>query len=134
MEVPTELINTIWYTCIYGLMAVPLTLSYRTSNVLNFAHCSYITIGAYTSILITKSLGIKISPILAVLASFIVGAFLAMTTHILVFSPLIKKKSTPVTLMIASMGAWIFIKYSFYAILEHLQKAWKTPYSTRPST
>jgi branched-chain amino acid transport system permease protein len=124
---PTEIINTIWYTCIYGLMAVPLTLSYRTSKVLNFAHGVYVTIGAYVPILIAKGLGIRISPLLAILVSFTVGALLAMITHILVFSPLIKKKSTPVTLMIASMGAWIFIKYAFYAFLGSLQKAWKTP-------
>lgn len=124
---PTEIINTIWYTCIYGLMAVPLTLSYSTSKVLNFAHGVYVTIGAYVPILIAKGLGMKISPLLAILVSFTVGALLAMITHILVFSPLIKKKSTPVTLMIASMGAWIFIKYAFYALLGSLQKAWKTP-------
>jgi branched-chain amino acid transport system permease protein len=108
-------------------MAVPLTLSYRTSKVLNFAHGVYVTIGAYAPILIAKGLGIKISPLLAILVSFIVGALLAMITHMLVFSPLIKKKSTSVTLMIASMGAWIFIKYAFYALLGTLQKSWRTP-------
>ncbi|MEM1990853.1 MAG: branched-chain amino acid ABC transporter permease [Candidatus Bathyarchaeia archaeon] len=123
----TELTNTIWYACIYGLMAVPLTLSYRTSRVLNFAHGVYVTIGAYIPILISKGFGIRVSPILAIFASFATGAILAMASHILVFSPLIKKKSTPVTLMIASMGLWIFIKYAFYALLGTLQKAWMMP-------
>ncbi|MBS7634006.1 branched-chain amino acid ABC transporter permease [Candidatus Bathyarchaeota archaeon] len=127
MEMTTELINTVWYACIYGLMAVPLTLSYRTSRVLNFAHGVYVTIGAYIPVLIAKGFGIKVSPILAVSASFMTGAIIAMASHAFVFSPLIKKKSTPVTLMIASMGLWIFIKYAFYAVLGTLQKAWMTP-------
>lgn len=121
-----ELTNMIWYTCIYSLMAIPLTLSYRTSKVLNFAHGVYITIGAYAPVLIGKGLGIRVPIALAILSSFATGALLAVLTHILVFSPLVKRKSVPVILMIASMGAWIFIKYMFHAILGVLQKRWMT--------
>lgn len=127
MEIPNEVFNTIWYICVYSLMAIPLTLSYRISKVLNFAHGVYITLGAYASILITAGLRVRLSPILAVPASFLVGALIAMVAHLLVFSPLIKRRSSPVTLMIASMGAWIFIKYAFYALIDILQKAWMTP-------
>lgn len=116
----------IWYVCIYSLMAIPLTLSYRTSKVLNFAHSVYITVGAYIPALIGRGFGIRVPIILAILASFATGALLAVLTHILVFSPLIKRRSMPVTLMIASMGTWIFIKYMFNAILWILQKIWMT--------
>lgn len=126
MEVPRELINTTWYTCLYSLMAVPLTLSYRTSKVLNFAHGIYITIGAYIPVFISRGLGISVSPIIAILSSFTAGAILAMVSHLAVFSPLIKRKATPVTLMIASMGLWIFIKYALYAALSILQRSWMT--------
>jgi len=126
LQMPTEVFNTIWYICVYSLMAVPLTLSNRVSKVLNFAHGVYITLGAYAAILITAGSGMRISPIVAILAAFLVGASTAVVTHILVFSPLMKRKSNPVTLMIASMGAWIFIKYAFYALLDILQKAWST--------
>ncbi|MBS7625132.1 MAG: branched-chain amino acid ABC transporter permease [Candidatus Bathyarchaeia archaeon] len=123
---PRELINTTWYTCLYSLMAVPLTLSYRTSKVLNFAHGIYITIGAYIPVFISRGLGISVSPIIAILSSFTAGAILAMVSHLAVFSPLIKRKATPVTLMIASMGLWIFIKYALYAALSILQRSWMT--------
>ena len=126
MEIPRELINTAWYACLYSLMAVPLTLSYRTSRVLNFAHGVYITIGAYIPILISRGPGVRVSPIVAILSSFAAGAVLAMLSHLLVFSPLIKRRATSVTLMISSMGIWIFIKYAFYATLSVLQKAWMT--------
>jgi len=126
-EMMSELINMTWYMCMYSLMAVPLTLSYRTSRVLNFAHGVYITIGAYIPVLISKGLSIKVPIPLALFTSFATGALLAVITHILVFSPLIKRRSAPVTLMIASMGAWIFIKYMFYALLGVLQKMWMTP-------
>ena len=54
-----------------------------------------------------------------------VGASIAVLTDIAVFSPLIRRESNPVTLMIASMGVWIFIKNAFYAIIDILQKSWK---------
>ncbi|MEM2027295.1 MAG: branched-chain amino acid ABC transporter permease [Candidatus Bathyarchaeia archaeon] len=127
MEIPRELVNTIWYMCLYSLMATPLTLSYRTSRVLNFAHGIYITVGAYVPVLISRGLNISLSPVIAILASFSVGAILAMVSHLLVFSPLIRRRATPVTLMIASMGLWIFTKYALYAIISVLQKAWMTP-------
>jgi len=123
----TNLVNMVWYICIYSLMAIPLTLSYRTSKVLNFAHGIYATIGAYIPIIISKGLGIKAPFFLALFTSFAAGAAVAMVTHVLVFSPLIERRATLVTLMIASMGAWIFIKYMFYAILGALQKVWLTP-------
>lgn len=122
-----NVINMAWYICIYSLMAVPLTLSYRTSKVLNFAHGIYATVGAYIPVLISKGLKMSVPFIPVIFVSFAFGATLAVITHVLVFSPLIKRRSTPVTLMIASMGAWIFIKYMFYAVLGVLQKTWLTP-------
>ena len=126
MEIPVELFNTVWYICVYSLMAIPLTLSYRISKVMNFAHGVYITLGAYTTILIGAGSGVRISPVVAVPAAFLVGASIAVVTDILVFSPLIRRESNPVALMIASMGAWIFIKNAFYAVIDILQKSWMT--------
>ncbi|MCX8171722.1 MAG: branched-chain amino acid ABC transporter permease [Candidatus Bathyarchaeota archaeon] len=131
---PRELMNVAWYICLYSLMAVPLTLSYRTSRVLNFAHGIYITIGAYIPVFISRGLRISVSPIAAALSSFTAGAILTVASHLLVFSPLIRRRATPVALMIASMGLWIFIKYALYAILSVLQRAWKTQLTyTNPS-
>ena len=127
MVIPSEVFNTVWYICLYSLMAIPLTLSYRISKVLNFAHGVYITLGAYASIIIGAGLGTRLSLFIAVPAALLVGALIAVTTDALVFSPLIRRNSNPVTLMIASMGAWIFIKYAFYALIDTLQKAWSTP-------
>jgi branched-subunit amino acid ABC-type transport system permease component len=128
-----EIINTIWFICIYGLMAVPLTLSYRITKIINFAHGIYITLGAYSTIIATLLIGNKMSPFIAFPISFIVGAVLAVIIHILVFKPLIKRKSNEVTLMVASMGAWIFVKYAFYAVLNVLQKTYlKSLFYTTP--
>lgn len=116
-----EIMNTVWYICIYGLMAIPLTLSYRITKIINFAHGMYITVGAYTAIIVTLLTGSEMSPFIAFPISFTVGAVLAVILHILVFKPLILRKSNEVTLMVASMGAWIFVKYAFYAVLDVLQ-------------
>lgn len=126
LEIPTELSNTLWYVCAYSLLAIPLTLSYRVSKVLNFAHGTYVTIGAYTAVLLGTATGVMVSPLIAVPAAFLVGAGLAIASDIAVFSPLIRRESSPVTLMIASMGLWIFIKNAFYALIDILQKRWVT--------
>lgn len=128
MEIPTEIFNTVWYICIYSLMAIPLTLSYRITKILNFAHGVYVTLGAYTPILLSIGFGATISPFTAIPASFLVGASLAVITNKLVFSPLIRRNSNQVTLMIASMGAWIFIKYAFYSFIDVLGKVWLTSF------
>lgn len=119
----TELINTIWIGSIYFLSAVALTISYRVTAVLNFAHMNLMTIGAYMAVLMSLSGPVHLG--LAVPLVFITGAFLAMGFHAAVFSPLMRRGASPLVLMISSMGIWIFLKYIFYGILGYLQTAWR---------
>lgn len=119
----TELLNTIWVWSIYSLMAIPLTLSYRVTKIINFAHESFITYGAYVAVLF--GLLIPLGPIEAILVSFSAVALLAVANHLLVFAPLTRRGASVVTMMIASMGSWIFLKYLLYAIVSYVQKTIK---------
>jgi len=104
-------------------MAVPLTLSYRVTKIINFAHESFITYGAY--IVVLSDLLLPLGAIEAIIVSFLAVAALAILNHLLVFMPLTRKGANVVTLMIASMGSWIFLKYVLYAVVSSIQKALK---------
>lgn len=120
------IINTIWIGLIYSLMAIPLTISYKVTRVLNFAHTSLVTVGAYVAVissLIYPSLFSNI--FMALIASFFAGSVVAILNHKLVYRKLIDKEASPVILMIASLGSWIFLKYLIYSIISVVSKAIK---------
>jgi len=114
----TEVLNTIWIGLIYMILALPLTLSYRTTRILNFVHINFITIGAYIGAILS-ALGIK-NIIIAIFLAFLVNASIALLDHLAVFTPLIKKGATELILMISSLGLWIFYKYLTYAVIDIL--------------
>lgn len=133
-----ELLNTLWVSSIYSLMSVPLTLSYRVTKIINFAHISFITYGAYVAVIF--SLLLPLGLIETSLIVFLVVAVLAVLNHMLVLSPLMSRGTNVVTLMIASMGSWIFLKYLLYALVSSAQKVLRvdlfyvTPNIAIPST
>ena len=118
-----EIINTFWIGSIYFLSAVALTISYRITTVLNFAHMNLMTIGAYVVVLMSLNGPVQLG--LAVPVVFIIGALTAMSFHATVYSPLMKRDASPLVLMISSMGIWIFLKYVIYGILGYLQDVWR---------
>ncbi len=116
----TEVYNTLWIGLIYIVMGLPLTLSYRTTGIINFVHINFITIGAYVGVLLSL-LGVKNILIIALVA-FIVGAVIAVFDNVAVFKPLTRHGANVVILMVASLGLWIFYKYFLYALLDIIGK------------
>lgn len=117
-------INTIWIGLIYSIMAIPLTISYKVTRVLNFAHTSLVTVGAYVAVILSLVYPNFFSNIfIALIASFLAGAIVAILNHKLVYRRLMDKEAPPVILMIASLGSWIFLKYLIYSIISVVSKA-----------
>ena len=116
----TEVYNTLWIGLIYMVLGLPLTLSYRTTGIINFVHINFITIGAYVGVLLSL-LGVKNVFIVALFA-FIVGAAIAVFDNIAVFRPLARRGANVVILMVASLGLWIFYKYFIYAVVDIIGK------------
>ncbi len=107
------MINTVQYAFFYLVFSIPLTLSYRTTKVINFAHANLITYGAYTAIFLHGVAGLNIMS-LATVVAFLVTGSIAVLNNVLVFTPLQRKGSPPSIVMIASMGLWIVYKYLLY--------------------
>uniref|UniRef100_A0A7C4FE25 Branched-chain amino acid ABC transporter permease n=1 Tax=Thermofilum pendens TaxID=2269 RepID=A0A7C4FE25_THEPE len=114
---PYSIVNFLHYFFFYLLFSLPLTLSYRNTKVINFAHSNFITYGMYTAVFLHGLLG-NTSLLLAALAAFLVGGSMALLNHIAVFRPLGRRGASPSFLMIASMGLWIMYNYLLYMLAD----------------
>jgi len=109
--------NAFQYSLFYLIFSLPLTLSYRTTKVINFAHANFITYGAYVAIFLHGILGLNLMS-LAVIVAFALTGSIAVINNELVFTPLQKRGSSPAIVMISSMGLWIAYKYLLYMITD----------------
>jgi branched-subunit amino acid ABC-type transport system permease component len=106
------------------IIALPLTLSYKVTRIINFVHINFITVGAYAGVILFL-LGAN-SLLVVIPVSFILGASIAVLNHFIAFSPLERRGANPVIQMIASLGLWIFYKYLTYALLDIGQRVFRT--------
>lgn len=111
------MINFLQYIFFYTLFSLPLTLSYRTTKVINFVHANFITYGAYAAVFLHGVLGNSSIVIVAFLAFVIVGG-IAVLDNFLVFTQLQKRGSSPAMVMISSMGLWIAYRYLLYVLTD----------------
>ena len=119
-----HLITAVHIGLIYVILAVPLTLSYKATKIINFVHINFITYGAYTAVLLYKFLDVR-NVFIAAAAAFIVGGSISVADNVAVFEPLRRRGANVVILMIASMGLWIFYKYILYSLLDALSRTKK---------
>lgn len=85
--------NAFQYSLFYLIFSLPLTLSYRTTKVINFAHANFITYGAYVAIFLHGILGLNLMS-LAVIVAFALTGSIAVINNELVFTPLQKRGLT----------------------------------------
>jgi Branched-chain amino acid ABC-type transport system, permease components len=101
------IVNTLVFCGIASLSSVGLTLTYLTTRVPNFAHGSFITVGAYAAVYTAQIL--KRSPYEAVWASALLGGLLAVAQYKLVLAKLWRRQATPTLQMIATLTIAFFI-------------------------
>ncbi len=116
-----QVLTAVHIALIYAVLAVPLTLSYKTTKIINFVHINFITYGAYAAVLLYMFLGID-NVFVAIAAAFVVGGVMGVIDNVAVFEPLSRRGANVVILMIASMGLWIFYKYLMYSVLDVLSR------------
>ncbi len=95
------------------LVSVGLTLSIRVKKFANFAHAELLTVGLYTVVAINDlNLNLFFNNLLSLLFfAFIMGGLIAILSELLVFGPLAKRKATPLSLMVASIGVGLIIRH-----------------------
>jgi branched-chain amino acid transport system permease protein len=88
------------------LSSLGLTLTYLTTKVPNFAHSSFIALGAYIGVYAQQILGI--SPLYYLPLAFIACAIVAYLQYKILLKPLMDKGANLVTLMIGTLTVSIF--------------------------
>ncbi|MEM3926631.1 MAG: branched-chain amino acid ABC transporter permease [Desulfurococcaceae archaeon] len=122
MEIARALICSYVFSWIYILSSIPLTLSYRTTKVFNFAHPVFITYGAYVAIFLNEFLNKNTPFLIVALFSFITGGLIGVINYLLIIRPLHQRGASPNVHMIATMGAWFVYQYALYIICQVLMK------------
>lgn len=90
---------------IYALIAIGFTLIYNASDVINFAQGDFVMIGGMATVfLMSAGLALPVAAFIAVVASVGVGLLL----HRFAIEP--ARGASPVTLIMITIGASIFIK------------------------
>jgi len=112
------IIDTVVLASLYALMSIGLTLTYMTTKVPNFAHGSFITIGAYIAFSLNTFM--RVTPYTSSLLSFVVGGASAVAMYRLVLKPMSKRGASTVTLMIATLAIDIFFVGIFGMYSDYL--------------
>jgi branched-chain amino acid transport system permease protein len=96
------LLDAVVYASLFGLMAIGLTLTYLTTKVPNFAYGSFVTIGAYTTFSLFRT--INLYPYLATPVAFFVGGLVSVAMYLGILRMLARRGSSLVALMIATLA------------------------------
>ncbi len=113
-------IDAVVLASLYALMSIGLTLTYMTTKVPNFAHGTFITVGAYVALSLDTFE--KLNPYSAALLSFLLGGAAAVVMYRLVLKPMSKRGASTVTLMIATLAIDILFVGIFGIYSDYLTR------------
>src|SRR5579872_2608138 len=111
--------NSIIYGSLVGLMCVGLTATYLTTKVPNFAVGDFVVVGIYSSSAAYILWGVA-SPYLTVPLSVIFGGAVAVIMYLFVLRPLIRRGSSLVVLMIATLAVDIIFLGVFELFADYM--------------
>jgi branched-chain amino acid transport system permease protein len=98
----STIVGWLTYSALLSLMALGVTMLYRTTKVANFAHASFVTTGAYVTYTLTITL--RPSPYVGVPVAFAVVGGVALLLFYSVLEPMRRRSSSTVMLMIATLS------------------------------
>lgn len=119
------IVGWLTYSAFLSLMALGITLLYRTTKVANFAHASFVTIGAYVTF--TLTIAVSRNPYVGVPVAFLLVGLIALLLFYAVLEPLRRRNSPTVMLMIATLSFDV-IMFGFVNIhADYLTSAYLVP-------
>ncbi len=111
-----SLIRTLQVGSLYALMAVGLTLTLAVIRLPNFAHAEYITVGAYTALIVSTQL--SANPITVIVAAMGMGGLVALLSHRLVFRPLARHNLSSYAMILASFALGLILRYALFLLAD----------------
>ncbi len=110
-----QLVNGLSIGSIYALIAVGYSLIYSILRFSNFAHGSFLVVGAYAGFFIVTAMSIPFIP--AVLLAILTAGLAAVTTERVAYRPIRERNSPTLYFIIASMGIAIFCEHTIVATI-----------------
>jgi len=99
-EILEQLINGLRTGSIYALIALGYTMVYGIAKMINFAHGDVIMVGAYSLYVLIALCGL--SPVVAIVITIAVCAFLGVIIEKVAYKPL--RKAPPLSVLITAIG------------------------------
>jgi len=109
-----SIVRSIFESGIFLMVSIGLTLTLAVVKLPNFAHAEFITIGAYTTLIVTQFLPNNLP--FALIASFLISGLIAIVVHQLAYKPLIKRRSSLYILVLASFAVAQFLRYTVFIL------------------
>jgi len=125
MELVPTIVGWLTYSAFLSLMALGITLLYRTTKVANFAHASFVTIGAYVTYTLTVVFGSN--PYAGLPVAFFVVGIVGLALFYSVLEPLRRRNSSTVMLMIATLSIDVMLSGVINIHADYLTSAYAFP-------
>ncbi|WAS06239.1 branched-chain amino acid ABC transporter permease [Gloeomargaritales cyanobacterium VI4D9] len=107
VELAQLVINGLALGGIIALGSVGLTLVYGILRLSNFAHGDFLTLGAYSTLLVNRW-GFPLPLAMVAGCGLTIGAF--VLTETILWAPVRRRQTSPTTMMIMSIGLALFIR------------------------
>lgn len=121
--VDPAIVNTLIFSGIASMSSVGLTMTYLTTRVPNFAHGSFLTVGAYVAVYWGQIL--RRSPYEVIWLSALMGGLLAIAQYRLVLNPLRKRGASSTYQMIATLTVAFFIFGVMSILADYFGKVYR---------
>lgn len=124
--IPPIYLDAIIWSSLYVLLSLGLTLTYLTTKVPNFAHGTLATTGAYITLTVSQVWNANIY--YNIYLAFIIGGLVALAQYLLVLRPLMRRGTSIVGLMIATLAIDIILFAILNIYADYLKILFKIPY------
>jgi len=125
VELLPTIVSWLTYSALLSLLALGVTLLYRTTKVANFAHASFLTVGGYVAYTLTIIL--SRNPYVGVPVAFVVVGLVGLLLFYAVLEPMRRRNSSTVMLMIATLAFDIMMIGVTNIHADYLNTAYKIP-------
>ena len=125
MELLPTIVGWLTYSALLSLLALGVTLLYRTTKVANFAHASFLTVGGYVAYTLTIIL--SRNPYVGLPVAFVVVGLLGLLLFYAVLEPMRRRNSSTVMLMIATLAFDIMMLGVTNIHADYLNTAFRIP-------
>lgn len=101
-------LNGLALGAVYALGAIGLTLVYGILRLVNFAQGDFLTVGAYTAVVVTSSLDLPL--VIAAVAAMVVVALIGVLSDLIMWGPMRRRGGKVLQLLLMSIGLAFVIR------------------------